>query len=888
MNVVVVESPGKVKSINKYLGSGYKVLASFGHIRDLPPKDGSVKPDDNFAMTWEVDDRAQKRVKDIADALKGADKLILATDPDREGEAISWHVLEVLKQKKALGKDTKVERVAFNAITKAAVLEAIQHPREINAELVDAYLARRALDYLVGFNLSPVLWRKLPGARSAGRVQSVALRLVVEREQEIEAFKPQEYWSIDADVRAAAGTFSAHLTHVHGQKLEKLGINNEAEATRAVNAIKAQTFSIGSVESKPVKRNPSPPFITSTLQMEASRKLGFNAKHTMRIAQGLYEGVAIDGEQVGLITYMRTDGITMAPEGVAEARKVIGDKYGARYVPQAPRVYTSKAKNAQEAHEAVRPTSFDRTPEKIASALDEDQRKLYDLIWKRAISSQMESAELERTTVDVISADKKITFRATGSVTLFDGFLTVYQEGKDDEDDEDGARLPKVVQGEKTAIEEVKPEQHFTEPPPRYSEASLVRKMEELGIGRPSTYASILSTLRDRGYVRMDRNRFIPDDKGRLVTTFLSNFFTKYVEYGFTADLEEKLDQVSAGELDWKKLLADFWTDFSAAIGGTKTLRITQVIDTLDAILGHHIFPAPADGSNPRICPNCKDGKLNLKLGRFGAFIGCTNYPECRYTRKLGQTEADAAAAQPRVLGHDPETGEDIAIKNGRFGPYVQRGDGKDAKRSGIPQGTEPDAVDYELALKLLALPREVGKHPETGEPITANFGRFGPYVAHSGQYASLESPDDVFTIGINHAVTVLAEKKAKSRPRGGPEALKELGNNAEGKMVKLMRGRYGPYVTDGDTNATLPKDSDPLTLTLEQANALIAEREAAGGGKKKPKRAKPKPAAKEKTAKATTPKAEAAPKAAKAKPAKARPAKKAPAPKGKPEEVEG
>jgi DNA topoisomerase-1 len=890
MNVVVVESPGKVKSINKYLGSGYKVLASFGHIRDLPPKDGSVKPDDNFAMTWEVDDRAQKRVKDIADALKGADKLILATDPDREGEAISWHVLEVLKQKKALGKDTKVERVAFNAITKAAVLEAISHPREINAELVDAYLARRALDYLVGFNLSPVLWRKLPGARSAGRVQSVALRLVVEREQEIEAFKPQEYWSIDADVRAEAGTFSAHLTHVHGQKLDKLGIGNEAEATRAVNAIKAQTFSIGSVESKPVKRNPSPPFITSTLQMEASRKLGFNAKHTMRIAQGLYEGVAIDGEQVGLITYMRTDGITMAPEGIAEARKVIGEKYGARYVPQAPRVYTSKAKNAQEAHEAVRPTSFDRTPEKIASALDEDQRKLYDLIWKRAISSQMESAELERTTVDVISADKNITFRATGSVTLFDGFLTVYQEGQDEPaGDEDGARLPKVVQGEKAAIEDVKPEQHFTEPPPRYSEASLVRKMEELGIGRPSTYASILSTLRDRGYVRMDRNRFIPDDKGRLVTTFLSNFFHKYVEYGFTADLEEKLDQVSAGDLDWKKLLADFWRDFSAAIGDTKTLRITQVIDTLDAILGHHIFPTPADGSNPRVCPNCKDGKLNLKLGRFGAFIGCTNYPECRYTRKLGQTEADAAAAQPRVLGHDPETGEDIAIKNGRFGPYVQRGEGKDAKRSGIPQGTEPDKVDYELALRLLALPREVGKHPETGEPITANFGRFGPYVAHNGQYASLESPDDVFTIGINHAVTVLAEKKAKSRPRGGPEALKELGNNAEGNMVKLMRGRYGPYVTDGSTNATLPKDTDPLTLTLDQANVLIAEREAAGGGKKK-KRAKAKPAAKEKPVKIAKPKAEAAPKAAKAKPAKAKakakPAKKMP--KAEPEEVEG
>src|ERR1700761_7309957 len=846
MNVLIVESPGKVKAINKYLGSNYKVLASFGHIRDLPSKDGSVKPDDDFSMVWDIDARAQPKVKDIAAAVKGADKLILATDPDREGEAISWHILEVLRGKNVLGK-MPVERVAFNAITKTAVTEAIAHPREINQELVDAYLARRALDYLVGFTLSPVLWRKLPGARSAGRVQSVALRLVVEREQEIEAFRAEEYWSIDADLSAAAGNFSARLTHLDGQKLDKLSLKNQADADRAVAAINARKFKIDSVESKPVKRNPSPPFITSSLQQEASRKLGFAAKRTMQIAQSLYEGVSIGGDTVGLITYMRTDGITMVPEAIAEARGMIGKRYGDRYVPSAPRIYTSKAKNAQEAHEAIRPTSFDRIPEEIASSLDSDQQKLYELIWKRAVASQMESAELERTTVDVISADKQITFRATGSVTLFDGFLTVYQEGQDDPaGDEDGARLPKVVQGEKTAIEEVKPEQHFTEPPPRYSEASLVRKMEELGIGRPSTYASILSTLRDRGYVRMDRNRFIPDDKGRLVTTFLSNFFPKYVEYGFTADLEEKLDEVSAGGLDWKKLLADFWRDFSAAIGDTKNLRITQVIDTLDAILGSHIFPAPADGSDPRVCPNCKDGKLNLKLGRFGAFIGCTNYPECRYTRKLGQTEAEAAAAQPRVLGHDPETGEDIAIKNGRFGPYVQRGEGKDAKRSGIPQGTEPDNVDYELALKLIALPREVGKHPETGEPITANFGRFGPYVAHNGQYASLESPDDVFTIGINHAVTVLAEKKAKSRPRGGPEALKELGNNAEGKMVKLMRGRYGPYVTDGDTNATLPKDSDPLALPLEQANVLIAEREAAGGGKKKPKRAKAKPAAKE------------------------------------------
>ncbi|MBS0272891.1 MAG: type I DNA topoisomerase [Proteobacteria bacterium] len=885
MNVLVVESPGKVKSINKYLGSGYKVLASFGHIRDLPPKDGSVKPDDNFAMSWEVDAKAQKRIKDIVDAVKGADKLILATDPDREGEAISWHVLEVLKQKKALGKDTKVERVAFNAITKSAVLEAIQRPREINAELVDAYLARRALDYLVGFTLSPVLWRKLPGSRSAGRVQSVALRLVVEREQEIEAFNPVEYWSIDADVRAPGGSFSAHLTHLDGKKVEKLGINNEADAKRAVDLINVQKFSIGSVESKPVKRNPSPPFITSSLQMEASRKLGFNAKHTMRIAQGLYEGVDIGGETVGLITYMRTDGITMAPEGISEARTVIGGKYGAKYVPSTPRVYTSKAKNAQEAHEAIRPTSFERTPEKIASALDDDQKKLYDLIWKRAIASQMESAELERTTVDVTSSDRQITLRATGSVTLFDGFLTVYQEGKDDETEEDGARLPKVTVGEKAGIEQVKPEQHFTEPPPRYSEASLVRKLEELGIGRPSTYASILSTLRDRGYVKLDRNRFYPDDKGRIVTTFLMNYFGRYVEYGFTADLEEKLDEVSAGEMDWKKLLSDFWRDFSAAIGETKDLRITHVIDHLNEVMGKHIFPPNADGSDPHKCPTCGTGDLSLKLGRFGAFVGCSNYPECRYTRRLGQSAAEAAAAQPRVLGHDPETGEDIELKSGRFGPYIQRGSGDDIKRAGIPKGTELTDVNLELALKLLSLPREIGRHPEDGEPITTNFGRFGPYVAHNGAYASLDNPEEVFTLGINRAVALLAEKKAKARPRGAPEALKELGKATDGEsVIKVMKGRYGPYVTDGLTNATIPKDQDPNSVTLEQAQALIAEREAKGGGKKKKKA--PKKAATPKKAKTEKPAAEAKAKSAKA---KAKPkTKKAASKKPEPEEVEG
>ena len=869
MNVLVVESPAKAKTINKYLGSGYTVLASFGHIRDLPSKDGSVKPDDDFSMTWEVDPRAQKRIKDIADALKGADKLILATDPDREGEAISWHVLEVLRQKKALGKDTKVERVVFNAVTKDAVLEAIANPREIHEELVDAYLARRALDYLVGFTLSPVLWRKLPGARSAGRVQSVALRLVCERETEIEAFKPQEYWSVDTDLSAPSGTFAAHLTHLDGKKLEKMSLANEAAATHAVEAINARKFKIESVESKPVKRNPSPPFITSTLQQEASRKLGFAAKRTMQVAQSLYEGVDIGGETVGLITYMRTDGVTMDGAAVTEAREMIGGRYGKKYVPAAPRQYVSKAKNAQEAHEAIRPTSFARLPDELAARLDADQAKLYELIWKRAAASQMESAELERTTVDVASNDKQVILRATGTVTLFDGFLALYQEGKDDENDEDGSKLPKVNAGDVTGVEKVSPEQHFTEPPPRYSEASLVRKLEELGIGRPSTYASILSTLRDRAYVRMDRNRFIPEDKGRLVTAFLSNFFKHYVEYDFTADLEEQLDKVSAGELDWKKLLRDFWKDFSAAVAQTKDLKISQVITDLDRILGHHIFPQGEDGVDPRKCPSCSDGILSLKLGRFGSFVGCSKYPECRYTRQIGQTAAQAGSGQPRELGLDPGTGEKITLRSGRFGPYVQLGEAEKPKRSGIPKGTDMEMVDLAMAIKLLSLPREVGKHPETGNPIMANFGRFGPYVSHDGSYASLDSPEDVFTIGLNHAVTIIAEKKAKSRAPRGPEALKELGADpVSGQMIKLMKGRYGPYVSDGDTNATVPNGTDPLSVTLAQASALIAERVAKGGGKKKKK-----PAKKAAPEKAEKPKA--APK--KKKPAKA--AKKKPEP---------
>ncbi len=857
MNVLVVESPAKAKTINKYLGPGYKVLASFGHIRDLPSKDGSVKPDDDFSMVWEVDARAQGKMKDIAAAMKGADKLILATDPDREGEAISWHILEVLRQRHVLGK-IPVERVVFNAVTKSAILEAIAHPRQIDQDLVDAYLARRALDYLVGFTLSPVLWRKLPGARSAGRVQSVALRLVVDREAEIEAFKPQEYWSIDADVEAGSGTFPARLVQLDGKRIEKFSFTNEADAKRAVDAVQAQKFSIAGVDASPVTDNPKPPFKTSTLQQEASRKLGFNAKRTMQVAQGLYEGVEIGGETTGLITYMRTDGVTMVGEAITEARAMIGEKYGARYVPASPRAFVNTTANAQEAHEAVRPTSFARTPEEVARYLDGDAAKLYELIWKRAVASQMESAKKERTTVEIISADKKITLRATGTVILFDGFLTLYLEGEDDPATEEGSKLPKVSAGDAAKVENVNSAQHFTEPPPRYSEASLVKKLEELGIGRPSTYATILSTLRDRAYVRQDRGRFYPEDKGRLVTTFLQSFFRRYVEYDFTADLEEQLDKVAEHRLDWKALLRDFWTNFSAAVAGTKDLKIRQVIDELDSVMGPHIFPVGEDGADPRKCPNCENGRLNLKLGRFGAFVGCSNYPECKFTRQIGAKPGEGDAG-PRELGLFPGTETQVTLRSGRFGPYVQLGEDKKPKRSGLPRGTDPAEVDLAMAVKLLSLPREVGAHPEDGKMITANFGRFGPYVAHDGKYASLESAEDVFNIGLNHAVTILAEKKAKGGGRRGPQVLKELGAGADGVAIKVLKGRYGPYVSDGTTNATIQDGIEPESVTLEQAQTLIAERIAKGGGKKPKKKAAPKPKAEKPAKKAAPKKKEAA-----------------------------
>jgi DNA topoisomerase-1 len=851
MNLLVVESPAKAKTINKYLGSDFTVLASYGHVRDLPAKDGSVKPDEDFAMSWDVDAKAAKRLSDIAEAAKKSDRIILATDPDREGEAISWHVLEVLQKKKVL-KDKKVERVVFNAITKSAVTEAMKSPRAIDMELVEAYLARRALDYLVGFTLSPVLWRKLPGSRSAGRVQSVALRLVVDRELEIERFKTQEYWTVEADVSAGAEPFLARLVKHEGKRLSKFDLANEASANAAKVAVQGATFTVAGVEKKPGRRSPPPPFTTSTLQQEAARKLGFSAQRTMQAAQKLYEGIDIGGETVGLITYMRTDGVQAAPEALDEARMVIGNVYGKDYVPESARIYKTKAKNAQEAHEAIRPTSLARNPGSLR--LESDLGRLYELIWKRMIASQMESARIERTTIELDSQDGKTGLRATGQVVLFDGYLAVYEEGRDDADDEEGGRLPQVNEGASARVIEARADQHFTEPPPRYSEASLVKKMEELGIGRPSTYASVLTVLRDREYVRMDKNRFVPEDKGRLVTAFLEQFFSRYVEYDFTAALEEKLDLVSSGDLDWKALLREFWQDFHAAVGEIAELRVTNVLDALNEALGPHIFPQRADGSDPRSCPTCGTGQLSLKTGKFGAFIGCSNYPECRFTRQLAQSEDNAAQESgDRELGVDPVTGETVFLKAGRFGPYVQLGEGDKPKRSSLPKGWSAAAMDLEKGLRLLRLPREVGLHPEDNQPISAGIGRFGPFVLHNGTYANLPNVDEVFEVGLNRAVALLAEKRAGGgRPgRGEAAALKDLGAHpGDGAPVKVLAGRYGPYIKHGSTNANIPKGKDPQEITLEEAVALLAEREAKGGGKKKPAKAAAKPKAEKAPAK--------------------------------------
>ena len=842
MDLVIVESPAKAKTINKYLGNDYKVLASFGHVRDLPEKNGSVDPDEEFSMIWEVQSASGQRLNEIADYLKKSDRLILATDPDREGEAISWHVLEVMREKGVLdGK--QIQRVVFNAITRNAVTEAMNHPRELDEKLVHAYLARRALDYLVGFNLSPVLWRKLPGARSAGRVQSVALKLICERELEIEKFIPREYWSVSADFTTQNGDkLPTRLTLLKGGKVEKFTLTNEAEAMAAKDAIESGRFKVNRIESKPGQRNPSAPFTTSTLQQEAARKLGFNAKRTMQIAQLLYQGIEIDGEATGLITYMRTDGTQIAPEAVNETRDVIKADFGPDYLPEKAREYQTKAANAQEAHEAIRPTSLTRRPEYIASTLDADQAKLYELIWKRTMASQMENARVQRTTIDITDESEATGLRASGTVITFPGFLKLYEEGKDDEksDKEEEQTLPQVTEGMPLDLQKLSPDQHFTEPPPRFSEATLVKKMEELGIGRPSTYASVLSVLRDRDYVFMDRNRFHPQDKGRLVTSFLESFFNQYVEYDFTAALEGDLDKVSNGDLDYKDVLRKFWENFSYSVDSTMEIRNTQILDKMNEVLGPHIFKDTGDG-DPRICPKCNEGELSLKTGKFGAFVGCTRYPECRFTRPFAQAEGREGDIE-RELGNDPETGLIVYLKDGRFGPYIQLGDaGEDnekPKRSGLPKDMRPADMTLDYALRLLSLPRLVGKHPETGEDITADLGRYGPYLKHGKQSASLETVDEIFEIGVNRAVTVIAEKKSKA-PARGSSVIKELGEHPDdGKPVNVMNGRYGPYVKHNKINATIPKDEEPDSVTLERALELIAARAAkAGAGKKKAKK---------------------------------------------------
>lgn len=876
MAVVIVESPAKAKTIEKYLGKDFEVYASYGHVRDLPSKDGSVLPDNDFEMKWEVgDERSRKQLKTISDAVKGTDKLILATDPDREGEAISWHLLEALKKRRTLKKGVPVERVVFNAITKTAVLDAMKNPRDVDMPLVEAYLARRALDYLVGFNLSPVLWRKLPGSRSAGRVQSVALRLVCERETEIERFKPREYWSVRTQFKTPkGGAFEGRLTTLDGKKLDRFDLADEAAATDAVARIDTRDFHVASVEAKPATRNPSPPFMTSTLQQEASRKLGMGASAAMRTAQKLYEQ--------GHITYMRTDGLDMDPEAVSAARDTIGGRYGKEYVPGKARVYKSKAKNAQEAHECIRPTDFAKAPDKIG--LSGEEAKLYDLIWKRAISSQMESARLERTTVEIESKDAKVGMRATGQVVKFDGFLAVYEEGKDDAQDEDSRILPAMAANDAlikiagavdadykkaTTVEEGKKSllavksgdgstlgsQHFTQPPPRFTEASLVKRMEELGIGRPSTYASIISVIQDRGYVNKDGNRLTAEDKGRLVTAFLENYFPKYVEYDFTADLEEELDTISAGNADYKKLLSKFWVEFSKAVADTKELRVRDVLDSINDAMGDHVFPDRGDGSDPRACQVCgKDGReggqLSIKTGKFGAFIGCSNHPECKFTRPFGLSDEEAAKQAAQAvdveLGIDPKTEKPVNLRTGRFGPYIQLGEpevetpakGKTkAKmtkppRSSLPTGVTPDSITLDLALKLLSLPREVGLHPEDNEPITAAIGPYGGYVKHGKIYANVTDWQEVLDVGINRAVDLIAEKKAnpgKGRGRAAAKPpLKELGEHPkEGGEMKVLEGRFGPYVKWGKVNATISKDVKPEDVTVEMAVDLIEKKMA-------------------------------------------------------------
>ncbi len=875
MQVVIVESPAKAKTINKYLGSGYKVLASFGHVRDLPSKDGSVLPDQDFEMLYEVTASSSKHVAEITRAVKDSTGLLLATDPDREGEAISWHLLEILKQKKALNKSIKIGRVVFNEITKRAVTEGVANPREIDMNLVNAQQARRALDYLVGFNISPLLWRKLPGSKSAGRVQSVALRLICERDEEIEKFITREYWDITAIFQTTDGAnFSARLTHLSGGKLEQFSLPDAKLANEAVATLEGKKYAVVKVEEKQARRNPYPPFTTSTLQQEASRKLGFSTSKTMNIAQKLYEGFDIGGETTGLITYMRTDGVQLSNDAINQARKLIPAKFGDKYLPDSPRIYKNKAKNAQEAHEAIRPTDLSREPGKISSYLDKDALALYDLIWKRTLASQMENAVFDQVAVDIAAHDDSGKFRANGSVIKFDGFLKLYQEGKDTQEesqDENSRLLPPLKSGDKVKSEKITPNQHFTQPPPRFTEAGLVKKLEELGIGRPSTYSSIITTLINRGYAKLEKRAFHAEERGRIVNAFLVNFFRRYVEYDFTADLEEKLDEISAGDIDWKVVMKTFWDVFAATVEGVKPLKQSEVIDKVEEALAAHIFPPGQEGADPRVCKTCGNGRLSLKMGKFGAFIGCSNYPECKFTRELvaGNSESkdngDSQGSQfPKELGIFPETGRVITLKIGPYGPYVETELESGLKRVSLPKGVDAALLTLEDAIKLVKLPREVGLHPESGKKITAGLGRFGPYLLHDGKYVSLRTLEDVLEIGINRAVDAIAAKT------GGTVAGRSLGDHPDGGEVKVLSGRYGPYLKYGKNNYKLPKQANPDTFTLEEALGIIAEAPAPQ------KAASAKPSARKKTAAKKEVEAEEKP----AKPAKA--AKTAAKPAGK------
>jgi DNA topoisomerase I len=859
MNLVIVESPAKAKTINKYLGKDYLVLASYGHIRDLPSKNGSVDPDKNFSMLWEIDSFSKKYLKEITNAAEDSNKIILATDPDREGEAIAWHVKEVLEAKKLL-KGKELERVVFNEITKSAILNAIKNPRDIELPLVEAYLARRALDYLVGFNISPILWTKLPGSKSAGRVQSVALKLITEREKEIELFNPKEYWTLTADFTNIKNkNFMSKLSLYENNKVERFTFKNKEEMDEAINIINKSKFTIEDVNTKVFKRNPLAPFTTSTLQQSASSKFGFGASRTMQIAQRLYQGIDIEGETTGLITYMRTDGTNISKEAVTEFRELIENDFGEDFLPDQPNSYAGKkAKNAQEAHEAIRPTDVSRKPADIKKYVNADQYKLYDLIWSRALSSQMNPAEFDRNTILISSTDKKINFKTTGSVIKFEGFLKVYEVQETDEDTKN--ILPEVKVGENISILKLNDEQHFTDPPPRYSEASLVKKMEELGIGRPSTYASIISVLSTRNYVEQINKRFYPTDRGKLISAFLEKLFSKYVDYNFTADLENQLDEITSGKIEWVEVLNNFWKDFYKNVGDVKEIRTRQVLDMLNESLGALIFERDTNDSIDRKCKLCSNGELSLKNSfRGGAFIGCSNYPECKFTRPLSKAKAAAQynLAEPKLLGQN-EFGKNIYLKNGRFGPYLQYekeleisdiekkvkkkkkkkkkvGENDHLKNVSIPKGIEVDKVDLKQANFLCSLPKIICQHPDSGKDITLNSGRFGPYLKCENKSARLENVEELFSIGINRAITLIAEAKPG---RISSSLIKDLGEHPEDKKpVRIMKGQYGPYIKYKSLNATIPEEKDPTELTMEDALILIEKRKEYDKTKKKKKK---------------------------------------------------